>query len=151
MVAWRPLLQGLFVEAVRLGFALWGQDSTSDFKGSPRSSGWSCEQRKGFWEEQNCSQKLQLLPTCGAELDVCRSQLQSVTRCSIQESFYLGLFCGASSVLAVGALAWSLCSSIGWRMYFHLFFQGWVGAASPRGLLEGRSSPERNVGGDRLR
>ena len=124
MVAWRPLLQGLIVEALRLGVALWGQDTASDFKASPKSSQWSCEQRQSFWETEsrNCTHKLRELATCGVELEICKHHLQEVTRCSVQEAFSLGLFCGASVVGLVLAsiLALScLCRNKGHLLQLH--------------------------------
>ena len=107
MVAWRSLIQGLFVEALRFGFAHWGQESGSDFKGPIRESRWHCEQKQSFWEAEarNCTEKLQALASCGAEIAIYKEQLKVIPRCSNHEAFLLGVLSGATAVIGVLCLA----------------------------------------------
>ena len=101
MVASRSLLQGLLVEALRFGFAVWGQDSTAEFKGPRRDAHWHQDQTQVFWEAEarNCTERLRSLAACGVEVEIYRAQLKSIPRCSVQEAFLLGVLSGVSAVL----------------------------------------------------
>ena len=75
MVAWRSLIQGLLIETLPFGFAIWGQDSTADWKGPVRDPQGQCELKRSFWEAEarNCTSRLSSSRLIGSNCVGCRS------------------------------------------------------------------------------
>ena len=107
MVAKCSLIQGLIVETLRLGVSIWGQDSASDWKEAIRDHQGHCELRRAFLEAEarNCSERLNALAGCGAEVEVCREQLRKWR--SAVNARHSSWECSAGVLRCLGLPAWS--------------------------------------------